>query len=199
MNYYPKTKAMKKILTTVCLFAVALMANAANEVSEATEWTFDNLEVKTIADVHEINGLFVRAKEGHEASIVDSKVKGNLSDGTRYNVKKGLKLMSNKSFKVSSNTRVNNPAESGTDRCIGIKTTKAGTLYLVVRTKTKDVTRTIDLYFNGVIVKQLNAEEVAESTDNLAIIEYKAEKGGTFFLGGGAEIIVCYAKFSPIQ
>jgi len=68
-----------------------------------------------------------------------------------------------------------------------------------VRTKTKDVTRTIDLYFNGVIVKQLNAEEVAESTDNLAIIEYKAEKGGTFFLGGGAEIIVCYAKFSPIQ
>lgn len=191
---------MKKILAIVAMAFVAFTANAANEVTGLTEWIFDNLSVgDKIADVKDINGLYIRAKQGHEAQIVASKVKGNLSDGTRYNVKQGLSLMSNKGFEVSPNTRVDNPAESGTDRCVGIKTAKAGTLYLVVRTKTDDATRAIKLYFNGEVVKQLNAQDVCNSKDNLAIIEYKAEKGGSFFLGGSAAIIVNYVKFVPAE
>ena len=178
------------------MLALTLTAGAANEVKETTEWTFDGVATNMkIADVRDINGLYIRAQQGHEASIVASKVKGNLSDGTRYNVRQGLKFMANKGFKVSANTRVDNPAESGTDRCLGIKTATAGKLYLVVRTKTNDSSRNITLYFNGEVVKQLNAQKVADSSDNLAVIEYDATKGGTFFLGGSAEIILCYAKF----
>ncbi len=191
---------MKKILSTLALLAMVLTASAANEIKETTQWNFDECPADMkIADVRDMNGLYVRAKQGHEAVITASKVKGNLSDGTRYNVKQGLKLMSNKGFMVSPNTRVDNPAESGTDRCVGLKTSKAGKLYLVVRTKTNDDTRNITLFFNGEVVKQLNAKEVADSHDNLAVIEYDAQKGGTFFLGGSAEVILCYAKFVVAQ
>ena len=189
---------MKKIFATLVLLAFVLTAGAANEVKETMEWSFDEVPANMkIADVRDINGLYVRAQTGHEAVVTASKVKGNLSDGTRYDVRQGLKLMSNKGFKVSPNTRVDNPAESGTDRCLGIKTSVAGKLYLVVRTKTSDASRQIQLYYNGNVVKQLNAKEVAESRDNLAVIEYDAQKGGAFFLGGSAEIILCYAKFVP--
>ena len=182
------------------MMALTMTVSAANDVKETTVWTFDECPSgMKIADVRDIKGLYIRAKQGHEAVIAPSKVKGNLSDGTRYNVKTGLKLMSNKGFKVSENTRVDNPAESGTDRCIGIKTAKAGKLYLVVRTKTNDATRNITLFFNGEVAKQLNAQQVASSSDNLAVIEYDAPKGGSFFLGGSAEIILCYAKFVPAQ
>lgn len=191
---------MKKILSTLALLACVMTMSAANEVKETTVWTFDDCPADMkIADVRDIKGLYIRAQQGHEAAITASKVKGNLSDGTRYNVKLGLKLMSNKGFKVSANTRVDNPAESGTDRCVGIKTATAGKLYLVVRTKTNDATRNITLFFNGEVVKQLNAQKVASSSDNLAVIEYDAPKGGAFFLGGSAEIILCYAKFVAAQ
>lgn len=192
-------KQMKKILTMM-LMALTLTANAANEVKETAVWSFDEVATNMkIADVRDINGLYIRAQQGHEATIITSKVKGNLSDGTRYNVRQGLKLMANKGFKVSQNTRVDNPAESGTDRCIGIKTAMAGKIYLVVRTKTNDSSRNITLYFNGEVVKQLNAQTVADSRDNLAVIEYDATKGGTFFLGGSAETILCYAKFVSLK
>lgn len=191
---------MRKILSTLAMLAMVMTAGAANDVKETTVWTFDDCPSgMKIADVRDINGLYIRAQRGHEAEITGSKVKGNLSDGTRYNVKMGLKLMSNKGFKVSQNTRVNNPAESGTDRCVGIKTETAGKIYLVVRTKTNDASRNITLYFNGEVAKELNAQKVAESRDNLALIEYDAPKAGTFFLGGSAEIILCYAKFVPAQ
>ena len=191
---------MKKILSTLILLTLVLTASAANEVKTNTVWSFDELPASLkIADVRDINGLYIRAQQGHEASIIASKVKGNLTDGTRYNTKLGLKLMANKGFKVSQNTRVDNPAESGTDRCVGIKTATAGKLYLVVRSKTNDASRNIMLYFNGEIVQQLNAEKVCNSSDNLAVIEYDAQKAGTFFLGGSAEIILCYAKFVPAQ
>ena len=191
---------MKKFFALVAMAVMALTAGAANEVTGTTEWSFDaNPSGEKIAVVKDINGLYIRAKEGHEATIVASKVKGNLSDGTRYNVKQGLSLMANKGFGVSPNTRVDNPAESGTDRCVGIKTAKAGTLYLVVRTKTDDATRDIRLYFNGEVVETLNAKKVCDSKDNLAIIEYKAPKGGTFFLGGSAAIILNYAKFAAVE
>lgn len=187
---------MKKMFSMIWMLTLTLTISAANEVKETTEWIFDEVPVNVkIADVRDIKGLYIRAQQGHEATVVASKVKGNLSDGTRYNVRQGLKLMANKGFKVSQNTRVDNPAESGTDRCVGIKTTTAGKLYLVVRTKTNDSSRNITLYFNGEVIKQLNAQEVADSRDNLAVIEYDAAKGGAFFLGGSAEIILCYAKF----
>lgn len=189
---------MKQFFTMMALLLLVLTANAANDVKETSVWTFDEcLSDMKIADVRDINGLYIRAQQGHEAVVIASKVKGNLSDGTRYNVKMGLKLMSNKGFKVSQNTRVDNPAESGTDRCVGIKVAKAGKLYLVVRTKTNDATRNITLFFNGEVVKQLNAKQVADSADNLAVIEYDAPKGGSFFLGGSAEVILCYGKYVP--
>lgn len=191
---------MKKLLSVMALLVCTMTALAANEVKEATTWTFDECPADMkIADVRDINGLYIRAKQGHEAVITSSKVKGNLSDGTRYNVKMGLKLLSNKGFKVSPNTRVDNPAESSTDRCVGLKTATAGKLYLVVRTKTNDATRSITLFFNGEVVKELNAQEVHNSKDNLAVIEYEAPKGGSFFLGASAGIILCYAKFVPAQ
>ena len=189
-------KYMRKFFAMVALFTMALTASAADEVKETATWTFDEVPANLkIADVRSVNGLYIRAQQGHEATVVASKVKGNLSDGTRYNVKTALKLMANKGFKVSPNTRVDNPAESGTDRCIGIKTATAGKLYLVVRTKTNDATRNIMLYFNGEVVKQLNAQQVTDSADNLTVIEYDAQKGGTFFLGGSAEVLLCYARF----
>ena len=188
------------MFSMIVMLALALTASAANEVKETSEWIFDELATNMkIADVRDINGLYIRAQQGHEAAVIASKVKGNLSDGTRYNVRQGLKLMANKGFKVSQNTRVDNPAESGTDRCVGIKTATAGKLYLVVRTKTNDNSRHVTLFFNGEVVKQLNAQEVADSRDNLAVIEYDAAKGGAFFLGGSAEIILCYAKFVPAK
>lgn len=191
---------MKRMISTLALLVVVLTMSAANEVTNETVWTFDECPADMkIADVRDINGLYIRAKQGHEAEFTSSKVKGNLSDGTRYNVKQGLKLLSNKGFKVSANTRVDNPAESGTDRCVGIKTAKAGKLYLVVRTKTNDATRNITLFFNGEIAKQLNAQEVYNNHNNLAVIEYDAPTGGTFFLGGSASLVLCYAKFVPAQ
>ena len=191
---------MKKTISVLASMAYVMTISAANEVNENAVWTFDECPaVMKIADVRDINGLYIRAKQGHEAAIIASKIKGTLSDGTRYNVKNGLKLMPNSGLNVSPNTRVDNPAESGTDRCVGFKTVTAGKLYLVVRTKTSDAARNITLFFNGKVVKRLNAKKVADSNDNLAVIEYDAPTGGTFFLGGSAEIILCYAKFVQEQ
>lgn len=191
---------MKKILTIIALLALVLTASAANEVKELTVWSFDEVPANMkIADVRDINGLYVRAKEGHEAVAISSRVKGTLSDGTRFNTRMALKFSANKGFKVSPNTRVDNPAESGNDRCFGIKTAVAGKLYLVLRTKTNDASRNIMLYYNGEVAKRLNAQDVHNSKDNLTVIEYDAAEGGTFFLGGSAEITLCYAKFVPAQ
>ena len=190
----------------MALLPIGAWADDPVTISTLKVWSFNN-ETATgssgITSVTENNGLYIRATSGHKVTgYISLSRNTHLSDGYKVVATKVLELASTDGFAPQSTDAANSDCANTNDRCIAFKTGVAGKVYIAYREASGQADRTIKLFFNGnaVVTHTVKSSPSAAGEigiNSVAVMEYEAPQGGTFFFGGYAKPQVMYIKFVP--
>lgn len=203
-----KRKLFKFALLCASVFMLPMGAWAEDPTTISTlkVWNFNN-ETATgsggITSVTEKDGLYLRATSGHKITGYVSLSKNtHFSDGYKVVATKVLELASTSGFAPQSTDAANSDCADRNDRCVAFKTGVAGKVYIAYREASGSADRTIKLFFDGTAVVTHTVKETPSAGGEIgkysvAVMEYEASQGGTFFFGGYAKPQVMYIKFVP--
>ena len=205
-----KTKILELMLCALAALPLGAWADDPTTVSEFREWFFNvqydgttaSTNNGTVTSIQNYNGLYLRATStsGHALTYKSITRTATFSDGRRITSSMGLSFPASNNF-APGNSAANADATDANDRCVALKTGVAGTLYIAYRpNSTTD--RVIKLFLNGTAVVTHTIKSSLSSEGNVinqqvATMEYTANAGGTFFLGGNGGSEILYIRFVP--